>query len=93
MTALSYQRDGNLFRPLLDLLLHRDEYLLFADYQSYVDGEDQAGEAFRDRENLSRMAILNVARLGKFSSDRSIDKYCRDVWRISPIASSLVHHT
>ena len=85
--------DGNLFRPLLDSLLHRDEYFLFADYQSYVDCQDQAGEAYRDRENWSRMAILNVARIGKFSSDRSIDKYCRDVWRISPIASSLVHHT
>jgi starch phosphorylase len=85
--------DTNLFRPLIDALLHRDEYFLFADYQSYVDCQDKVGDAYRNQESWLQMAILNVARMGDFSSDRSIDEYCRNVWKISPVASSRVHHS
>ena len=74
--------DRNLFRPLLDSLLQHDTYLLFADYQSYVDCQDEVAKVYGDQEKWSRMSILNAARMGKFSSDRSIRQYCDDIWNI-----------
>jgi starch phosphorylase len=71
-----------LFVPLLDNLLYHDPYMLFADYQSYVDCQDHAAAAYRDQERWSRMSILNVARMGQFSSDRSIREYCKNIWGI-----------
>lgn len=74
--------DKSLFRPLIDSLLHRDDYMLFADYQSYVDCQHQVSETYRDQERWTKMSILNVARTGKFSSDRSIRDYCKSVWHV-----------
>jgi starch phosphorylase len=74
--------DRNLFRPLVDGLLYSDPYLLFADYQSYVDCQDHVGATFLDQENWSRMSIYNAARMGKFSSDRAIKQYCKNIWNI-----------
>jgi starch phosphorylase len=76
--------DRDLFRPLVESLLVRDEYLLFADYQPYVDCQQRVSEAYRDRQNWTRMSILNCARVGRFSSDRSIREYCRDIWNVNP---------
>ncbi len=76
--------DRNLFRPLVDSLLTGDEYLLLADYQSYVDCQDRVGRAARDQKGWTRMSILNVARMGSFSSDRSIRQYCSDIWGVKP---------
>lgn len=73
--------DRNLFKPLVDSLLHQDEYMLFADYQSYVDCQDRVSLAFRNRNEWIRMSILNTARSGKFSSDRSIREYCDKIWK------------
>jgi len=78
------QGDRELFRPLTDSLLHHDQYLLFADYQSYIDCQEMVSTAFLDTEKWTRMSILNVARMGKFSSDRSINDYCRDIWNAKP---------
>ncbi|MFY9937190.1 MAG: glycogen/starch/alpha-glucan phosphorylase [Silvibacterium sp.] len=74
--------DRNLFRPLLDQLLEHDPYLLFADYQSYIDCQDRVSESYRDQETWSRMAILNAAKMGNFSSDRSIREYSHSIWRV-----------
>jgi len=76
--------DRGLFRPLVSSLLTRDEYMLFADFQSYVDSQDAVARAFLDRTSWTRMSILNGARVGRFSSDRSIREYCREIWNISP---------
>jgi starch phosphorylase len=76
--------DRDLFRPLVESLLVRDEYLLFADYQAYIDCQQQVSEAYRDQQNWTRMSILNCARVGRFSSDRSIREYCRDIWNVTP---------
>ena len=76
--------DRELFRPLVESLLHHDEYLLFADYQDYINCQEQVGEAFRDKKRWTRMSILNVAHMGKFSSDRSIGEYCRHIWQVKP---------
>jgi starch phosphorylase len=77
--------DRELFRPLVESLLNHDDYMLLADYQSYVDCQQRVSEAYRDQENWTRMSILNSARVGRFSSDRSIREYCRDIWNVSPI--------
>jgi glycogen phosphorylase len=77
--------DPNLFRPLLNELLDRDTYLLLADYQSYIECQDRVSETYRDQEKWSRMAILNAARMGKFSSDRSIREYSQNIWRVDPL--------
>jgi starch phosphorylase len=74
------KEDKNLFKPLVDSLLDCDNYMLLADYQSYIDCQDQVGRAFLDDKNWTRMSILNVARIGKFSSDRSIKEYCEKIW-------------
>jgi glycogen phosphorylase len=76
--------DAGLFRPLVENLLNHDPFLLLADYQSYVDCQEQVSSAYRDQGQWARMSILNVARMGKFSSDRSIREYCENIWKIKP---------
>jgi len=76
--------DRALFAPLVDSLLERDEYLLFADYRSYLDAQEEVDRAWLDRTSWTRMSILNVARLGKFSSDRAIREYCDLIWKATP---------
>jgi starch phosphorylase len=80
--------DRELFRPLVESLLNRDDYLLLADYQSYVDCQQRVSEAYRDQSNWTRMSILNSARVGRFSSDRSVREYCRDIWHVKPITAA-----
>jgi glycogen phosphorylase len=75
--------DHNLFRPLVDGLLSSDPYLLLADYQSYVDCQDQAEAAFLDQDKWSKMSIYNAVRMGRFSSDRAIEEYCKKIWHVS----------
>ncbi len=77
--------DGSLFQPIVDNLLHHDPYLLLADYQSYIDCQDRVAEAYRDQTQWTRMSILNSARMGMFSSDRSIREYCEDIWQVKPV--------
>ena len=76
--------DAKLFKPLVDSLLEHDPYMLLADYQSYIDCQDQVDTAYRDPQRRTRMSILNVARIGKFSSDRAIREYCEDIWQVRP---------
>jgi len=77
--------DSSLFRPLVEQLLNRDEYLVLADYQAYIDCQDRAGALFRDRNKWTEMSILNVARMGKFSSDRAIREYSENIWHAPAI--------
>ena len=77
--------DRELFRPLVESLLTRDDYMLLADYQAYADCQQRASGAYRDQNNWTRMSILNSARVGRFSSDRSIRDYCREIWNVSPV--------
>jgi starch phosphorylase len=77
--------DTKLFAPLLDSLLHQDPYLLLVDYQSYIDCQERVAAAFRDQDSWARMSILNVARMGKFSSDRAIREYCAKIWKVKPV--------
>jgi starch phosphorylase len=81
--------DRAVFKPLVDALLYHDEYMLFADYQSYVERQDEVGRVFGDPERWTQMAIFNVARMGPFSSDRSIREYCRLIWDVTPVRIEL----
>jgi starch phosphorylase len=81
--------DRTLFEPLINSLLDRDEYMLLADYQAYVDCQDRVSAAYKDQEAWTRMSILNVARIGKFSSDRSIRDYCAEIWKTWPVKIQL----
>ncbi len=79
--------DGNreLFKPIVDSLLNQDTYLVLADFQAYLECQYKVDKAFRDQEHWTRMSILNVARMGKFSSDRSIRQYCDNIWDAKPV--------
>jgi starch phosphorylase len=78
-------KEPGLFMPIVSSLLNSDEYMLFADFQAYVDCQARAAEAYRNQDNWTRMSILNVANMGKFSSDRSIAEYCTDIWHVQPV--------
>jgi glycogen phosphorylase len=78
------QGDAGLFAPLVDRLLDDDPFLLLADFRSYVDTQDAVGRAWQDQERWTRMSILNVARAGRFSSDRAIREYCERIWHVQP---------
>lgn len=77
--------DPELFRPLVDNLMLHDPYLVLADFRSYVDCQHEAGLAYADRERWARMSILNTARSGKFSSDRTIREYAEQIWNAKPV--------
>ena len=81
--------EKDLFKPLVDSLLHRDDYMLLADYQDYSDCQDRVGVAYKDVEGWTTMSILNVARSGKFSSDRTIKEYCDEIWKVKPVKVEL----
>jgi glycogen phosphorylase len=82
--------DAVRFRPLVDSLLERDTYLLFADFQPYVDAQAQVSDAYADTRRWARMSILNVARSGYFSSDRTIREYASDIWRVPSVPIRLL---
>jgi starch phosphorylase len=77
--------DRGLFEPLVHSLLNGDEYMLLADYPSYIDCQERVSAAYTDKEEWTKMSMLNVARIGKFSSDRSIREYCAEIWKTWPV--------
>jgi starch phosphorylase len=77
--------DKELFKPLVDSLLFHDTFMLLADFEAYMDAQRRVDETYRDSERWTRMSILNSARMGKFSSDRAIREYCRDIWEVAPV--------
>jgi starch phosphorylase len=79
--------DTELFRPLVNALLDRDDYLVLADYPSYVTCQQEVGRVFLNPDTWARKSILNTARMERFSSDRAIQEYCRDIWHVEPILS------
>ena len=83
--------DTELFEPLLRSLFDYDPYFVFADFAAYRDCHENVAAAYRDRERWTRMSIANTAHTGKFSSDRTIRSYCRDIWRVHPVPVDRTH--
>ncbi|KAM3090516.1 glycogen/starch/alpha-glucan phosphorylase [Phormidesmis sp. 146-35] len=82
-------KEPDLFKSIVDSLLFKDEYMLLADFQFYLDCQDQVSEAYTDQTSWTRKSILNVARMGKFSSDNTISQYCKEIWNVEPIPVNL----
>lgn len=78
--------EPGIFQPLIDGLLNVDYYCLFADFDSYLAAQERVSELYRNPNKWTRKAILNVARVGKFSSDRSIMDYANNIWGVKPVS-------
>ena len=74
--------DKEVFQPLMDNLLNHDPFCVMADFNDYIAAQDRVSDAWRDKDNWNRMAVINTARSGFFSSDRSIADYCTKIWGI-----------
>jgi starch phosphorylase len=95
--VLNLVRDGffsrgntELFQPLVDNLLQHDPYMVLADYQAYADCQQRVNLSYRDTERWTCMSIMNTARSGKFSSDRTIREYCAEIWRVRAVPVKLL---
>jgi starch phosphorylase len=77
--------DKTLFEPIVHSLLEHDEYMLLADFRAYLDCQERVDAAFGDLGAWTRAAIVNVARMGFFSSDRAIGEYCERIWKVQPV--------
>ncbi len=76
----------NLFKPIRDTLLyHGDKYFLLADYADYVNCQERVNAEYKNVDSWTRKSIINVANMGKFSSDRTIADYAKDIWRVKPV--------
>ncbi|MBI3987897.1 MAG: glycogen/starch/alpha-glucan phosphorylase [Lentisphaerae bacterium] len=80
------QGDASLFTDLVKMRTGEDRYFHMADYRSYVDCQGRVEAVFRNRREWARKAIVNVARMGRFSSDRTVSEYARDIWGVKPLA-------
>ena len=81
--------NSQLFQPVIEALLHRDDFMVLADYAKYIDCQSRVEDTWKDQDKWQRMSILNVARMGKFSSDRSIREYCEEIWHVEPVSVEL----
>jgi starch phosphorylase len=77
--------DRAVFGSLVDSILGHDEYLALADYRSYIDCQDAVDRSWQDPDAWTRMSILNAARCGFFSADRTVRDYSRNIWRVDPL--------
>jgi glycogen phosphorylase len=82
--------DTALFKPLIDGLLNWDPYLVLADYPSYVDCQARVSRAYQEAQTWTAMSILNTARSGSFSSDRTIRDYASGIWQVASVAIKLL---
>jgi starch phosphorylase len=85
--------DRDMFRPLVDNLLGSDPFLVLADFADYAACQERVGAAWRDEARWTRMSIANTAHSGKFSSDRAIREYARDIWRVAPVNVELAERS
>ena len=85
----TYNDDTELFRDLYDSLTKEDVYFILKDFDSYTEAQARVDAAYRDQDNWARMAMMNTACSGKFSSDRTIEQYVKDIWKLKKVEVSL----
>lgn len=78
--------ERDLYRPLVSSLVDHDEFMVLADYRAYLDCQAEVDRAFLDPERWTRSSILNVARMGGFSSDRAVREYAERIWHVEPVS-------
>jgi len=78
-------KEFGIFDDMIRGLMNVDYYLLFADYQSYIDAQDKVAELYQKKEAWTKKSIFNVARVAKFSSDRSVKEYADKIWKVKPV--------
>jgi starch phosphorylase len=91
--AIDQIRDGffnpdepGIFDPIIEALLHKGDYfLVLADYEDYLKKQEEVEKLYRDQDEWNKKAIYNTARVGKFSSDRTIRDYADEIWDIKPV--------
>jgi starch phosphorylase len=77
--------EPDMFLPLLDALLVDDPYMVMADYAAYVQCQEHVSRTYEDQDRWTRMSILNAARIGRFSADRTISEYARQIWQVGSV--------
>jgi starch phosphorylase len=77
--------EPGIFNPIVKKLLNDDYYCLLADYQSYIEAQNKVNELYMNPSDWTKKTILNVARIAKFSSDRSIKEYAEKIWKVEPV--------
>jgi starch phosphorylase len=86
--------DKDIFRPIVAKVTSaRDEYVHLADLEPYIETQRRVDDAYLDRAGWSRKSLLNIARMGKFSSDRTITEYAREIWGIKPVVIGAFAHS
>ncbi|MCC7527005.1 MAG: glycogen/starch/alpha-glucan phosphorylase [Candidatus Melainabacteria bacterium] len=81
--------NNSLFHPLLNSLLDHDHFMVLADYPLYIECQEKVSNLWHEPKEWTRMSILNVARMGIFSSDRAIKEYCQNIWHVEPVPVEL----
>ncbi len=79
------EEDVNLFRELYDMLLNKDEYFILKDFASYADAQMRTDRFYKDRRAWTKAALINIAKSGKFSSDRTIEEYATELWNLKKV--------
>jgi len=77
--------DKELFKPLLNSLTGHDPFFVMADFEDFLNKQDEVSKCWNNKKSWNKMALLNTARSGYFSSDRSIREYCKSIWKVSPM--------
>jgi len=87
MIASNYfnPKEPGIFNDMINGLMNVDYYCVFADYQAYIDTQDRVAKEFLDQEEWTKKSIYNVARIGKFSSDRAVSEYAKKIWNVKPV--------
>ncbi|MCM1399590.1 MAG: glycogen/starch/alpha-glucan phosphorylase [Clostridium sp.] len=85
----TYSADRELFRPLFDSLTKQDVYFTLKDFDSYKAAQKKVNEAYKDKANWAKMAMLNTACSGKFTSDRTIEQYAQEIWKLEKVKVTL----
>ncbi len=83
------KNEPGIFDHLIEGLMRVDYYCLFADYESYVNAQESVSRLYLNTEEWTRKSILNLARIGKFSSDRSVNEYAKKIWHVKPVKVSI----